>query len=179
MSEIDEPLAELPSELAHSSDRVCGVVAGAILESLLEELLRKSLIAERSGRLLSGYGPLSSLAAKVDVLHALGSLSESEAQDLHRIRRIRNEFAHSFEEKSFSSSPICDHVSQLNFRTSVLLQKKRTARVDFLNCVAILSGFLKSKILNAQAPEADPDILDGMMSHLAAAARKPDDTPSE
>ena len=46
-------------------------------------------------KLFTGYGPLSSFSAKIDIAYSLNLITENLKGDLHILREIRNEFAHS------------------------------------------------------------------------------------
>lgn len=59
-------------------------------------------------------GPLSSFAAKAKVAYALGLIDEQTKEDLYYIRKIRNEFAHSFKAISFQDSPIREYCNKLS-----------------------------------------------------------------
>jgi hypothetical protein len=54
------------------SDRACAVLAGALLDSLLEHLLRKAMVPDSSQDLFRAQGPLGSFAAKIDLALAVG-----------------------------------------------------------------------------------------------------------
>jgi len=70
----------------------------AVLEDCLEAALlgkMHSLNREMRDRLFTGYGPLSSLSAKIDVGFALALLDRVDYDRLTVLRKIRNKFAHS------------------------------------------------------------------------------------
>src|SRR5258707_147607 len=64
-----------------------------VLQACLEGCMRP-LTATMRARLFTGYGPISSFAAKTDIAYALGLLTDHDHTDLQIIRKIRNEFAH-------------------------------------------------------------------------------------
>ena len=152
----------LPLELASTSDRACAIVAATMLDALLEKLLRKRLAGDKHDILFSSYGPLSTFAAKIDIALAVGVISLTEYSDLQRVRKIRNEFAHSLELISFSESPIKEHVAQINYSTLKITGKFNSHRDEFQSCIAILSGFLKGKVENIDAIALSKD----MYEHL-------------
>jgi hypothetical protein len=49
---------------------------------------------ELKKRLFAAYGPLSSFAAKIDLAFALEITTEATHKELHKMRKIRNAFAH-------------------------------------------------------------------------------------
>jgi DNA-binding MltR family transcriptional regulator len=67
-----------------------------------------NLTKKKRAKLFSGFGPFSSLAAKIDVSFAMALIDKSLANDLHTLRDIRNAFAHPKEELNFSSKRIVE-----------------------------------------------------------------------
>ena len=82
------------------SDRACAVLGAAMLDALLESLFRRRLCKSSSTKLdqLFDGGALSSFAGKIRLAAALAWIEEDVRADLELIRKIRNDFAHSFEE---------------------------------------------------------------------------------
>jgi DNA-binding MltR family transcriptional regulator len=109
----DEKLIPYVAELAGQNDRACGIVAAAMLETLLEDILRKRFVAGTGDDLFVAYGPLSTFSAKVNMCAALGLITNSESRDLHVVRRIRNEFAHDLHNSFFEKDPVRSYVKQL------------------------------------------------------------------
>ena len=145
MKKASLPLkSRIHSEVVGQSDRACAIVSGAMLEAQLEKLLLKNLIEKPPNELFSTYGPLSTFAAKIDMATAMGLISKSERSDLHRIRKIRNIFAHSLDEGlGFKTSSIQDEIKGLNYCRSRITGLKTIIRVDFESSVAVLIGFLE------------------------------------
>jgi mannitol operon repressor len=84
----------LTEEFATESDRAAALVAAALLDANLEQLLRMFLVAdEAEAELLLGSN-LQSLGARVRAAYLLGLVSEDEMTDLRTIKEIRNHFAH-------------------------------------------------------------------------------------
>jgi len=85
------------SDLRGQNDLSVAIVASAIVEAALENLITAKLKAKSAnllGRLFSNRGPLSDFEAKILVGHAFGLLTSNLANELHCIRVIRNTFAH-------------------------------------------------------------------------------------
>jgi hypothetical protein len=62
---------------------------------------------------MRGRGGLASFSAKIDFAWILGLYSVSVWEHLHRIRRIRNAFAHDVPAHTFDAPPMRDHVPAL------------------------------------------------------------------
>ena len=83
------------------------MLARALLEDYMRRLLA-SVFVEGSnlGEIFDGQAPLATFSARIRLASALGLLAGDEAEDLHTIREIANDFAHgldhtmSFEEQS-------------------------------------------------------------------------------
>jgi DNA-binding MltR family transcriptional regulator len=145
-------------QLHKETDRGYAIVAAILLDGLLETLLRKKMIPSVPNEIFSGYGPLSSFSAKIDLSFYLGFISRGEYDELHQIRRIRNEFAHSLNAPlSFSHPPVCDRISSLRFTGSSLLKEETSKRVDFEISVLVLIGFLYAIIERSTPPKPPKD----------------------
>ena len=89
----------------------------AFAEEALGLLLRAFLIqGEATNRLIDGFNaPLGTFSARVKMAYALGLIAEDQYADLEHLRKIRNEFAHSWKLISFSEPRIAAHIAALNF----------------------------------------------------------------
>ena len=132
------------TELEDQSDRGAAVVAAAWVEEELLEAIRTSLqsVPKSWDRLFGRSRPLDSLSAKIDMASLLGIISESVLLDLHTIRDIRNDFAHSIVTKthevlSFDSPHIKDKCRTL--RTAAH-ESPASPRSTYLRSCAILNS---------------------------------------
>jgi DNA-binding MltR family transcriptional regulator len=151
-------------QLRAETDRGYAILAGTLLDGLLEMLLRKRMLPSVPNEIFSGYGPLSSFSAKIDLSFHLGFISKGEYAELHRIRRIRNEFAHSLNAPlSFATSPICDHVAELRLSASSWRKKECSKRTDFEISVLVLIGFLYATIEHATQPNPPDDPVESLL----------------
>ena len=57
-----------------------------------------------------------------------GLITQRQFEDLDRLRRIRNQFAHNWEPVSFSDDKIASHISALHFSTLEDVLPSRSAR---------------------------------------------------
>jgi DNA-binding MltR family transcriptional regulator len=82
--------------LDYGSHRGCALAAAAFLDERLKQLLSALFVPGCVEGLLDGAtAPLGTLSARILTAQALGLLPPKAARDLHLIRKIRNEFAHS------------------------------------------------------------------------------------
>jgi DNA-binding MltR family transcriptional regulator len=105
-------------ELEQQTDRGAAIIGAALVESLLRQALESRMrvrtsVEKRTAKGLFGtMGPLSSFSAKIDLGVLLGLYPEEVRGDLHRIREVRNHFAHEEEPRDFAYPNISDHCSR-------------------------------------------------------------------
>ena len=88
------------------SDRACAVLGAALLDARLEGLFR-SKFKHAADQLLSNSGALGTFSARAQLTFALEWIDCDVFHDLNVIRKIRNDFAHSFDhELSFTEQSI-------------------------------------------------------------------------
>jgi hypothetical protein len=112
----DHWFALLNKEFDGTSDRSCVIVAAAIIDHLLTETLRSFLVPSPNTQdsLIDGpNAPLGTFGARIDMAHRLGFLGVQGARDIHLIRRMRNDQAHSVEGRTFADPALKDQVAHL------------------------------------------------------------------
>lgn len=115
MKGMSELLAKAPGWI----DR--GVTATVLTSAgVLEEVLEGALLAymrpataKMRSRLFNGYGPLSSLAARIDVAYAFNILTQAEYDALAILRSVRNKFAHGRRAMTFEDEEIAAMMKKL------------------------------------------------------------------
>jgi len=143
--EAQQRLETLVEEMGGESDRAVVIVGAAWVEEALGDSVTSFLEAHADAhkRLFSGAGPLASFSAKIDLARLLGLMTDSIRSDLHKIREIRNEFAHSIANKqdhtklSFTASHVRDKCLALN---CVAQEAHTDPRVAFTRACATLNA---------------------------------------
>jgi DNA-binding MltR family transcriptional regulator len=94
--EANRRLMALVEEMNGESDRAVAIVGAAWVEEALSDSIVSFLRAHEDShrRLFKGNAPLGTFSSKIDLSRLLGIVSNAIWADLHRIRDIRNEFAH-------------------------------------------------------------------------------------
>jgi DNA-binding MltR family transcriptional regulator len=85
------------------------LIGAAIADQQLQDALltkMRKLSRKLQDELFSGYGPLSSLSAKIALAYALGLIDSVAHKRLTVARQIRNKFAHSGDIITFASPEI-------------------------------------------------------------------------
>jgi DNA-binding MltR family transcriptional regulator len=104
-----ERLIPIFEEIEGSSDRSAAITAAAYFEEAIVRAIKKRFVPlsnTKRSDIFEGYGPLSTLSAKIDIAYALGIYKKNTRVDLQRARKIRNFFAHEADKRSFDNEPI-------------------------------------------------------------------------
>ncbi|AWG83697.1 MltR family transcriptional regulator [Vibrio parahaemolyticus] len=107
MEKMNE-FTEFWEQLADENDRGVALSAGEMFSELLKEmLLRKLSDTKESKALIEGFNaPIGTYSARIKLAYALSYITEDEKKDLECIRKIRNEFAHSWRKVSFEDTKV-------------------------------------------------------------------------
>ena len=89
----------------------------AFAEEALEDLLLAFMQpGDAAKSLLTGFNaPLGTLSARTKAAFALNLITLNQYENLERLRRIRNEFAHCWEPISFNEPRVASHIKELHF----------------------------------------------------------------
>jgi DNA-binding MltR family transcriptional regulator len=106
------------ADLMEESDRGSVLVGAAILEDELSDLIRSTskkngLTTKSIEDLFSMNGPASTFSSKTLICYAFGLISKEVYDDLNRIRKIRNKFAHTSDKVDFLMPEIEDLVAEI------------------------------------------------------------------
>jgi hypothetical protein len=119
-----EQVAAILEELKSQTDRGTAIIAAAVLDDVLSQLLTARLIKLTSDRHDSLFKrTLSSFFSKIEMCFALGVLSNEARLALHLIRDVRNEFAHRIEQIKFDHPAVATMI-----QTRVLSALKKPGR---------------------------------------------------
>jgi len=112
-------LNRLNSMLNDLDERALVLSLAAFAEEALRDLIKAYLMpGDAADKMLEGFNaPLGTFSARIRMAQALGLLTPHQADDLDRLRKIRNDFAHSWEPVSFTDQKISAHIRALNFHS--------------------------------------------------------------
>jgi hypothetical protein len=125
LGSMSSPLDHAPPEIAalshfldslnKESDRGAALVAASMVDEVILNLLRASLIeCTQADELLTGFhAPLGTFSARILAAYSLGLIEKREMQEAQIIRKIRNEFGHAWDRLSFDSPQIFALVQSL------------------------------------------------------------------
>jgi DNA-binding MltR family transcriptional regulator len=117
MTDPDFDLSAYIQEKSRQSEPALALTTGAIIEDWLEEVIKSKMRVLSSAlnhRLFTGYGPLASFSAKIDIGYVLLLFEEDIYNDLRAIKDIRNKFAHSKDYLHFNSDELGEHIRKLS-----------------------------------------------------------------
>lgn len=135
---------ELVKEIESQTDRGAAIVGAAWVEEELGAAIQSFLHhdTKASPRLFGRAGAISTFSAKIDLARVLGMCTAAIAADLHIIREVRNEFAHSVLSKdndalSFSTQNLGDKCLALR---CVAHERLTVPRHAFIRACAVLNA---------------------------------------
>lgn len=134
----------LVKELEGQTDRGATIVGAAWVEEALLSAIETFLVKDKKAwdRLFRQSGPMSSFAAKIDLAQLLGMTSKVINSDLHILRSIRNEFAHSiFDKENAQLSLATPHIRDKCLALQSVAHEKHTnPRNAYIRTCAILNS---------------------------------------
>ena len=127
------------AEIFKQTDRASALVSCALLEELLERLLLAFFMEHGNTKrdLFDGMTPLSTMSAKTNIAYYMGLIEQYVFEDLNLIRKIRNDFAHSFKTINFETQRTKDRCYQLQ-----MLVKTKPPRA-FMDSIKSTKDFFK------------------------------------
>jgi len=135
-----QTLSYFLAEFNKETDRGAALVAASMLDERLKEILSAYFIEGKATQeLLSGLSaPLGTFSARANTAAALGLIQENEFREITLIRKIRNEFGHDWQPRSFEKGSVADLCKQLPWLGPAEYEKESTQRARFNAAVAML-----------------------------------------
>lgn len=110
-----EDMRSLLNEIGSAADRSAAIMGGSVLENFLALAIMSRFrpLDHKEQEQLFERGPLAGFYAKINLGFALGLYEVEARDDLHLIRLIRNEFAHSMTPCRFGDPRVKKHCDKL------------------------------------------------------------------
>jgi hypothetical protein len=150
-------------EMDSPDNRTSAIVAAAFIENNLALAImarfRQLQLAEHKD-IFENRGVLADFMCKIDIGFALDIYGPFVRDDLHRIRSIRNKFAHYLEIRDFDHpevASLCDNLNARRFLDSLTRPKGRTTptrKAAFLDTAAHLAARFDLERLQGRRPVA-------------------------
>lgn len=104
----------LQQEIERSSDRACAIIAGSLVETCVDTLLKRVVTDENIWKARSNSsGAFGSFAVKIDLARLMGLITPLAHKDLVIIKDVRNRFAHDYEITDFDTPAIAAKIKNL------------------------------------------------------------------
>jgi DNA-binding MltR family transcriptional regulator len=153
------------NQFAKESDRACVIVTASILDELLRELLVAHFLpttATDDALFDVPNAPLATFSSRIITAYRLGLISNKFARDLHLVRKIRNDFAHSIQGCEFDDSRVHARVLALSRSNSIVHRSKEAypegektpARVQFLESVSWMVFYLQAEAASVRTVDS-------------------------
>lgn len=151
-----ERFSRMIESVKDEGDRACALILTANLDNRLSELIVEfsvELSKERRERILDGF--LSTFSSRITLCYMMGLIAKNEFDDLHRIRDIRNLFAHEESGLNFKEAKIsnwCKSLFLIQEMTRDYPEFKdhcKEPRDAFVICAASLTLLLLNRKKNA------------------------------
>ena len=103
--------------LNNESDRGKVLISTGFLEEQLKQILLAFMLQGSQAEDLvdGGNAPLGTFSSRITACYVLGLISQNEHDDLHLIRRIRNDFAHNIH-TSFKAESVISRCKELKYK---------------------------------------------------------------
>lgn len=169
----DSELEDAINEFHSGSDRVAAIMGSALVENHLVEGIRSCLddASNEAALFHEVTAPFSTFGAKITAGRALGLYNKQVEDDLNRIRKIRNDFAHALLSINFENKAIigiCDGLADYVYHGEGQRQgNANPSRLKFERaCWTISLGLLLRANKNVQKKNVDlRSLLDNALSN--------------
>lgn len=111
------PLNRLTKTLHDHDERGLILSLAAFAEDALGRLIEAFMLPVQASKdLLTGFNaPLGTFSSRIKASYALGLINEEQFKDLEYLRKMRNEFAHSWEHVSLEKQNLSSLASNMSF----------------------------------------------------------------
>lgn len=144
--EVFGSLNSFSSLLEDHDDRGLVLSLAAFAEEALGKLLEAFLLPVKSStELLNGFNaPLGTFSARIKTAHSLGILTEKQFNDLEQLRKIRNLFAHTWQQISLEDHKVAAHIRSMSYSPFLLKHPetpKKKLQTSGFSLLMALTGF--------------------------------------
>jgi len=111
-----DKLNRFMSEIRKQGDQAMVLSLGTFLEDTLGRLLLAYFRSCKATKdLVEGFNaPLGTFGSRIKAVYAFGLVTEEQFQDMEILRKVRNQFAHNWEDISFERNDIQALIGQLS-----------------------------------------------------------------
>ena len=134
------------------SDRGAVLIAASMMDDVLMKLLQSFFLdAPEVQQLLSGFNaPLGTLHSRLLAAYGLGVIEEDEFRDASIIRRIRNEFGHTWQGATFETGRVADLCKQLGWRGPGDVEVTSRGRFNFSIGALLMDWLWRARLVSRE-----------------------------
>ncbi len=127
------------------------ITAVAILDVQLERCLKRAMRPSKSmyEQFFESFRPLNTFFSKIAMAYALRIITKDGYDELEKIRKIRNAFAHSSDLLHFESDSIAPLLAKLKRPPQ---SKATKPAMVFLECAGVIDKALNDYLIQTQGP---------------------------
>ena len=140
--------------LNDESDRGCTLMAAAFLDEEIESLIKAHLVDNKKAMksVFDNSGALGTFSSRINMAFLLGLIPKNIYDDLHLLRKIRNDFAHNSSPITFNDNVISQRIKSLKVHQ---LKNKQRERAIFLRTMSSILLFILLKVEKAERFESE------------------------
>lgn len=137
-----EEVIKFRNSLNDETDRGCALMSASYIDVQLNILLQTTFVDNPKiyQRISNPFGPLGSFSARIDLAYLIGKIGKKVHDDLHLIRKIRNEFGHSSKPLTFTNNSISDRCRGLYNIATDSKHPKNLFTNAVMNIASIIQG---------------------------------------
>lgn len=145
-----ESLGKFLNEFNKESDRGSVLLAASILDEWLKEILEAYLIDDKSTEtLLNGFSaPLGTFSSRAAMAHSLGLIMPHEYKEISVLRKIRNEFGHSWDGVSFQSAKVASLLEQLPWLGPDIVERTPRSKFNFFVAIFLCDLLYRKRLVS-------------------------------
>lgn len=138
-TEVKE-LSEFLKEFNKESDRGGVLIAASYLDEILGEILKVFMVETKEAQeMIFGFNaPIGAFSARIKAAYSFALIEENEFKELNIIRKIRNEFGHSWKQVTFEDQKINSLCNNLPWLGPKEMEEESNSKARFNFSVAIL-----------------------------------------
>jgi len=163
-----------------TNDRAAIILSMAKVDEILYNILKNALLPSdsKSDLLLDGYGPLSSLHSKIEMSFRLGIIDDKLYLKLKKLKKIRNDFAHSPKGCKLNEAPYAEQIESIvkdmkekygfeEYRKQ-FYNDERTPSIDLRILISFIIMYLKGTemVITQTAPMVNHNTFNEMLDEV-------------
>ena len=139
----------------NEADSAAVILACSLFDDILSRILIAFFVDCKISRELiyGGNAPLGTFSSRIKCTYSLGMLTKDELDDLNKLRKLRNEFAHKWNYLDLNNEKMISICRSMHHIRTDTPANKQTARECFNTVVGVLFPALTLRATQAQHKE--------------------------